>query len=875
MPPLEKNICAEFGTDRCATPAATTAHSLVETSAASSPDAIAVVASGKRLSYSELNSRSNQLAHFLRAHVVGPEVVVGLLLRRTEELVVGLIGILKAGGAYLPLDPSYPSERLSLILKDSGAKILVTSADLAEVLPASDVQLVQVDADVLSIQKQSRENLDTTAEPHNLAYVIYTSGSTGRPKGVMVTHASLVNYLLWAADHYGPQARHSALVHSSISFDLTITGLLTPLVVGGRVELLAEDSAVDALLTALRGHGHHGLIKITPAHLELLNRQLRSDQLAGKVGLFVIGGENLDAEKLQVWRKFSPSTRLINEYGPTETVVGCCTYEVRANDPETGSVPIGRPIANTSLYILDQELRKVPAGDVGELYIGGAGVARGYLNLPELTEDRFRIDPFAREPGARMYRTGDLVRWREPGIFEYLGRLDEQVKLHGYRIEPGEIEAALVEHTAVRQSAAKVHIDELGNKRLVGYAVRRKNHSVSPEELREFLRRKLPHYMVPSSIVFLDALPLTLNGKVDRRALPAPNRECPQLKVEIIAPQNDVEAKLIAIFKEAFRTEIHLTDNFSDLGGDSFLAVELLLQIEQAFGIQLTIGTLFEVRSVSQLACVVENPAIPRSEIVPIQPAGSLPPFFCVNAGPLFKALANHLGTDRPFLGLTPMLPAMPSYKVEDIAVEAVRVIRAYQSEGPYYVGGWSASGVVAYEVAQQLMAAGDEVSLLALFDVRNPLRPQQQRKEERREARRQKVRYLAKELSEVNLRDLPGYVSDKLTELKRKVRQSSWTIGVVTNGGDALQAAATRYRPRPYPGRMAFFGAASRPEGAAWDFSQGWRDVAGNRFEAHEIPGDHRSIFFEPNVASLAEKLKRYFMGAAGLATTLISAAV
>ena len=292
--------------------------------------------------------------------------------------------------------------------------------------------------------------------------------------------------------------------------------------------------------------------------------------------------------------------------------------------------------------------------------------------------------------------------------------------------------------------------------------------------------------------------------------------------------------------------------------------MELLLEIEKAFGIQLTIGTLFEVRSVSQLARVVENPASPWSEIVPIQPAGSLPAFFCVNAGPLFKALANHLGTDRPFLGLTPMLPAMPSYKVEDIAAEAVRVIRAYQSEGPYYVGGWSASGVVAYEVAQQLMAAGDEVSLLALFDARNPLSPLQQRKQERRKARRQKARYLAKELSEVNLRDLPGYVSDKLTELKRKVGQSS-----------ALLTAATRYRPRPYPGRMAFLGAASRPEGAAWDFSQGWRDMAGNRFEAHEIPGDHRSIFFEPNVESFAEKLKKYFMGISGLATTLISAAV
>ena len=335
--------------------------------AQSTPDATALAAGGKRLSYGQLNRSANQVARFLRAKGVGPETVVGLCLKRSVEMVVAMLGILKAGGAYVPIDPADPAERQSFELQDSGTIFLVTSDELANRLPLDGITAVRVDGDWPVIARESEANPERAARLSNAAYIIYTSGSTGRPKGVVITHSGLLNYLTWAAREYGEQARRSALVHSSISFDLTITGLYTPLLVGGQVELLPDDADVEALVTALRQPQFRGLVKITPAHLELLSRRLRPEEAAGKVGLFVIGGENLLAETLRFWREVSPATRLINEYGPTETVVGCCAYEVHSGDPFTGSVPIGRAIDNSQLYVLNEQLKPVDAGSVGEL----------------------------------------------------------------------------------------------------------------------------------------------------------------------------------------------------------------------------------------------------------------------------------------------------------------------------------------------------------------------------------------------------------------------------------------------------------------------------------------------------------------------------
>ncbi|HEX2566602.1 MAG TPA: amino acid adenylation domain-containing protein, partial [Burkholderiales bacterium] len=416
-------------------------HQWFEQQAARAPDLPALLFRGEMLSYRRLNERANQVAHALIRRGIGPETLVGVCLRRTPDLIAALLGVWKSGAAYVPLDPDYPPERLAFMAGDSGLRALIT-----------DELRFPVDIDFFAPADTAREetgNPGVAVKPENLAYVMYTSGSTGKPKGAMIEHGGLSNYVRWAIGAYGLRAGDAVPLHSSISFDLTVTSLYPPLAVGAQVELLPEDQGAQSLLDALRLRGGYALVKITPAHLEILSSQLASAEAAGRTRVFVIGGENLTSESLAFWRDHAPQTRLINEYGPTETVVGCSIYEVKPEDPRNGPVPIGSAIANMELHVVE-----------GELYVGGMGVGRGYLNRPELTAERFVPDTFSGRPGARLYRTGDLARWRADGILEYLGRTDHQVKIRGYRIELGEIEAALAAHPEVQSCAVMAREDE-------------------------------------------------------------------------------------------------------------------------------------------------------------------------------------------------------------------------------------------------------------------------------------------------------------------------------------------------------------------------------------------------------------------------------
>ena len=555
-------------------------HELFEEQVARHPDSVALVFRQEQLSYRELNQRANQVAHHLRTRGVGPEVLVGVCLDRSAEMVISLLGVLKAGGAYVPLDPSYPQERLSFMLRDAAVKVLLTDSRHRHVFAAADTSVLSIDSDWPAIEQESQGNPVSGVTPSNLAYVMYTSGSTGQPKGVMVLHGGLTNYLCWAVKAYSVEAGGCVPVHTSISFDLTVTGLYTPLLAGGRIEMLEEDVAGQSLVTALRDGTERSLVKITPAHLALLSEQLGPEAVAGRTRVFVIGGENLLAESLLPWRERARNTRLINEYGPTETVVGCCVYEVAGDDPRTGSVPIGRPIANTQLYVLDRHMNPVPPGVVGQLFIGGAGVARGYINRPELTQARFIADPFSAQPGARLYETGDLARYRGDGTLEYLGRVDSQVKVRGYRIELGEIEATLADHPGVRACAVLAREDEPGNRQLVGYVVPREDEPPTAEDLRHSLREKLPEYMVPAQFVFLESMPLTPNGKIDRRGLPAPSSEGVSAARKVVAPRTETEKALAAIWTELLKLEnVGVDDDFFDLGGHSLLAIKAVSRI--------------------------------------------------------------------------------------------------------------------------------------------------------------------------------------------------------------------------------------------------------------------------------------------------------
>ena len=450
-------------------------HELFAQQVEKTPTAVAVEFGETKLTYRELNERANQLAHYLRTAGVGPDVLVGVCIERSAELVVALLGILKAGAAYLPLETEYPSERLRFILEDSATPIVITQKSLRQL--GTDARIVCLDDE--EIAGQSRENPRVSVTPENLVYAIYTSGSTGKPKGTLITHRGLTNYLSWAIQAYPVAEGKGAPVHSSIAFDLTVTGLFTPLLVGRAVYLCEAFTAeaqsaqrsrrgVESLTSALRSEQGFSLIKITPAHLELLSHELTREEAAGCASAFIIGGENLTTDSIKFWQDAAPNTMLVNEYGPTETVVGCCVYTVR-NEEKQGSIPIGRPIANTRLYVLSPYLQPQPVGVPGELYIGGAGLARGYLGKPELTAERFVPDPFVTEPGARLYKTGDKAVYLEDGNLEFLGRLDHQVKIRGFRIEPEEIEAVLETHPLIRDCVVVVR-DE-ADKRLVAYLV--------------------------------------------------------------------------------------------------------------------------------------------------------------------------------------------------------------------------------------------------------------------------------------------------------------------------------------------------------------------------------------------------------------------
>jgi amino acid adenylation domain-containing protein len=470
-------------------------------------------------------------------------------------------------------------------------------------------------------------------EPDHLAYIIYTSGSTGQPKGAMITHHGLINYLTWAIDAYNAADGQGAPVHSPLGFDLTVTSLFTPLLAGRPVRLLPEGQGIEALTAALAARDDYSLVKITPAHLDILRHALRPDELPGQTRAFVIGGEALLNETIAFWRKHAPQTRLINEYGPTETVVGCCVYDVPPTAEITGAVPIGRPLANTQLYVLDAQFQPAPIGVAGELYIGGDGLARGYLDRPALTAEKFVPNPFSVTPGARLYKTGDLARYRPDGVLEFLGRIDHQIKLRGFRIEIGEIETVLQQHPDVQEAVAIVREDAPGDKRLVAYVVGQEPRTGAlganqepgdgsdgsrfvalGSELRAFLQGKLPEYMIPSAFVTLDALPLTANGKVDRKLLPAPDHE--QLhSAAYVAPRDELETTIAAIWADVLgiaRVGVH--DNFFALGGHSLLAVKVIAGLHERCQTELPLRRIFEAPTVAELAAsIVAEQAAPVS----------------------------------------------------------------------------------------------------------------------------------------------------------------------------------------------------------------------------------------------------------------------
>jgi len=749
------NTQSEYPQNKCI-------HHWFEEQVEHSPDGIALVYENHHLTYRELNNQANQLANYLIDLGVRANVLVGICVERSLEMIVGILGILKAGGAYVPLDPNNPQDRLEYILSDAQVRILVTQSTLLDILPVCE-QIVCLDTDCQTIAQYPQSNPLGNVTSHDLAYIIYTSGSTGKPKGVLVSHSNVIRLFTATESWYNFHAGDVWTLFHSFAFDFSVWEIWGALFYGGRIVVVPylvcrDTKAFYKLLVSERVT----ILNQTPsAFYQLIEVDKCSNLIADlSLRLVIFGGEALKLANLQPWfeRHSDRFPQLINMYGITETTVHVTYRPINTADVQASGSLIGRPIPDLQIYLLDRYRQPVPIGVCGEMYVGGAGLAKGYWQRDLLTTERFISNPFSKDPNARLYKSGDLARYLNDGSLEYIGRIDDQVKIRGFRIELGEIESVLSQHPIVEQVLVIAQQNDRGDKHLISYIVHNPEKTPDHSELRRFLHDKLPYYMVPSFFVFLDTMPLTSNGKVDRKALPTPTiggsklatvYPKPQTKTEKVldlnnAPStsldtnlstaiNATEEILIGIWEQVLGIQpIGITDDFFELGGHSLLAVSLFAQIEKTFGENLPLATLFKAPTIEQMASFLRQEK-PTEELwdclVPLQTDGSKTPLFCMHGGGfnvlIYRRLAQDLGADRPIYalqarGLDGSL-GLPFDSLEDMATDYIQQIKTIQPQGPYLLSGLSNGGNVSLEMAQQLQSSGETVALLAMFDTYGP----------------------------------------------------------------------------------------------------------------------------------------------------------
>ena len=594
--PEKKQLLEEWNTTEMAYPETSCLHQLFEKQVVQTPDASAVVFENQELTYKELNQKANNLAHYLRKIGVGPEVLVGVFIDRSIEMIVGLLGILKAGGAYVPLDPDFPKQRIEYMIERSEALAILTQKKLVMELPETQAKVISLDEKWDEISKESDETPETDVKPENLAYVMFTSGSTGLPKGVQVHHKAVVNFIVSMSQLPGLTRKDVLLAVTTLSFDISILELFLPISVGSKLAIISREDALDGkkVIETLERLAVTAM-QATPATWRLL---LAAGWEGSNQLKILCGGEAVPKDLIS--ELITRAASVWNMYGPTETTIWSTCYHL--TDPE-GPILIGRPIGNTSIYILDKQMQPVPIGAAGEIYIGGDGVTRGYLKDPEKTAEVFVPDSFSNNPDMRIYNTGDFGRYLPDGNIECLGRVDNQVKVRGFRIELGEIEFVLSQHPLVRQIAVSAKEDAFGSMRLVGYIVPKTGENPSVESLRSFLGDKLPYYMIPDIFVYLEALPLTPNEKIDRKALPDPEETRPDLEQNFVAPTTNFEKSLADIWSQVLKLDrVGVEDNFFDLGGNSLLSVQVSARLQQVLGLEVSVIKLFQYSTIRTLS---------------------------------------------------------------------------------------------------------------------------------------------------------------------------------------------------------------------------------------------------------------------------------
>ncbi|MEH2112708.1 non-ribosomal peptide synthetase [Nostoc sp.] len=876
----QEQLLFKFNPTRTDYPQDVSLHQLFEQQVQLTPDSLALISQSEELTYCQLNHRVNQLAHYLQKQGVTKETLVALCLERSIDMVVGILAILKAGGAYIPLDPSYPVERLNFMLSDSQASVLISHQEILDKLSLSANKIVCLDIHKDEIALESKENPISTSQADNLAYIIYTSGSTGTPKGVLGTHHGTVNGLHWLWKTYPFTQGEICCQKTAISFVDSVWEIFAPLLQGIPTVIISNATVLDAQLF-IDALAHYKVTRIilVPSLLRLiLDNYSHLINKLSPLKLWITSGEALSIKLVQTFRELMPFAKLINLYGSSEVSANATYYDTSFLPDGVKSVLIGRPINNTQVYVFNRDLQPTPIGVVGELYIGGDGLAKGYLNRPELTQERFIDHPFI--PQNKLYKTGDFVRHLNDGNLEYLGRQDEQVKIRGFRVELSEIATAIAQHPDVQESVVITSDDVQENQRLIAYIVTEKQDIAV--QLLPDLQQKLPNYMLPSAFVVLDALPLTPNGKVDKRSLKTDEVLPINTTKYFVAPRNFTELSLVKLWEKLLNTSpIGVTDNFFDLGGHSFLAVRLMAQIHDKFEYNLTLSTLFENPTIENLAIIVSQPSreSSNSPLVAINSSGSKTPFFCMHGagGGInnYFILSRRLGEDYPFYALEHTLEQdIPeNISVEEMATRYLKEIRQVQPNGPYLLGGHCYGGVLAFEIAQQLQKQGQKVGLLVVIDTILSETPIEARKDD-------DAKFLLRMAESIKtnnnidfsipfeeLRDLPLNEQFHLVNKKANFIFSDTEIEDFLHYYKLFKAhvqAMRNYVPQVYPESITLFRAKEEiihdfdnPEWSTDDPLLGWGKYSTQPIQAVEVPGDHFSIFIEPHIQELTKHLR------------------
>jgi amino acid adenylation domain-containing protein len=861
-------------------------HELFEHQVIKNGTAEALVFESERLTYASLNERANQLAGYLCNAGVKPGILVPVCIDPSAEMIIAILGILKAGGAYVPVDADYPADRIAYLLKDTNAQLVVCNdKSKIKLKDFTDVSLLSLNDNEL-VNSYPIGNLNIRVSPADLAYVIYTSGTTGKPKGVMIEHRALIDHCYGVIESARLDSCKSFALFSPLVFDAGHSIIHSCLLTGACLHLLSKALIVDSEdVTAYLNDHDIDCIKIVPS-LWLSYAGAQKSALSKKVIIF--GGEAFPLSILNYLRKLNYRGHVYNHYGPTEVTIGKCIHEVNI-DEDYHAVPIGKPFSNTRLYILDNNLQIVPIGIVGELYIAGAGLARGYLNLPALTAEKFIHNPFDNGFFNRMYKTGDKVKWLPDGNIEYLGRADEQIKINGYRIEPGEIEEVILQSGLVSHAVVLAVADNKGHSRLVQYIVPGKAYH--KDSLAAFLKKKLPAYMVPVNCIELAELPLTGNGKVDKKELAC----LADFSREYTAPASDIEIKLAGIWEMVLNTgKVGVHDNFFELGGNSILAAMIFVKVKEKFQKSFALAAIFSAPSIHQMANLLTGAAktSPASKsIIPIQPYGSKAPIFCVHAGHghvlFYGNLALHLGDDQPLYGIQAKGIDgidLPFSNMENMAAYYINEIRKIQPEGPYHLAGYCLGGLIIYEMAQQLLNEGNQVGLLASFNGISPYYRHMGNAvhdHKKQPGRFAKIYRHLNAIKNLNGKERVDYISQRLwVQAKSKIAGPLFMFNFKLSGmvfrlylsakkkvpdlfarrytGNSLYMLQCKYKPKPYPGDMVVF----RSPGIYPDPYLGWQHLVTGEIKTNDIPGEHetrRDIMNEPYVQYLAKELQAF----------------